>query len=671
MKPKERTYQVVLDALALTTCYPAFLVTVEVPVIYMHLFWGQEFNEPPAEEEALSFIRELGHSEEIKHADTQVYGAILPKAMKNQALLDSVAYKTYYAIALGAKPLRDAGKGFYAWNDVVVGERSLTGAVDPTLFIQKAGNDLLLNHVFQSQRIKLDNALFAYENRRVIRKCNMRINPTMKPKERTYQVVLDALALTTCYPAFLVTVEVPGQEFDEPPAEEEALSFIRKLGHSEEIKYITDVIVDHLHQPWRTFASIINKCLCGKKSDSAISSEESPSKKKSAKAKKVTATKPKLTKKKAPVKAGRGKGLSVLFEVVLSKAAQLKEATKQRKKDFHISQASGLGDGTDFESGVPNEQHRKTSEDDDNENDSEDESENGDNDDDDNDDDDGIDDNDGDDDDDANDDDKQEDDDMNDNDEETDSDRTKSDRIKILVLNQSSTEYYKEEEENIKEEEMFDDGEKINNEEKMCFSHLGFTNDVSNEVSSLIYEPIVLNSSQNLTPFDASDFLLLEDADAFIAIDDEPISSNIDATYYDPEGDILILEVLLNNDPEPLSNQKDFFSKLHKDLKAYENSLIYKERTKKLHDDKIKNRIFNVGDQVLLFNSRLKIFSGKLKSHWSGPFIISEIYPYGTAKLIHPDGCNFKVNCHRLKHYHGGDPPPLEILDVTTFLKDN
>nr|GEZ93692.1 reverse transcriptase domain-containing protein [Tanacetum cinerariifolium] len=78
---------------------------------------------------------------------------------------------------------------------------------------------------------------------------------------------------------------------------------------------------------------------------------------------------------------------------------------------------------------------------------------------------------------------------------------------------------------------------------------------------------------------------------------------------------------------------------------AYENSLIYKERTKKLHDDKIKNRIFNVGDQVLLFNSRLKIFSGKLKARWSGPFTIAEIYPYGTAKLIHPDGCNFKVNC--------------------------
>nr|GFB84913.1 reverse transcriptase domain-containing protein [Tanacetum cinerariifolium] len=100
---------------------------------------------------------------------------------------------------------------------------------------------------------------------------------------------------------------------------------------------------------------------------------------------------------------------------------------------------------------------------------------------------------------------------------------------------------------------------------------------------------------------------------------------------------------------------------------AYENYL----RTKKLHDAKIKNRIFNVGDQVLLFNSRLKIFSGKLKSRWSGPFTISKIYPYGTAKLVHPDGCNFKVNCHRLKHYHGGDPPAMEIPDVQTFPKDN
>nr|GEX22252.1 reverse transcriptase domain-containing protein [Tanacetum cinerariifolium] len=103
---------------------------------------------------------------------------------------------------------------------------------------------------------------------------------------------------------------------------------------------------------------------------------------------------------------------------------------------------------------------------------------------------------------------------------------------------------------------------------------------------------------------------------------------------------------------------------------AYENSLIYKERTKKLHDSKIKNRIFNVGDQVLIFNSRLKIFSGKLKTRWSGPFTITKVYPYGTSKLSHADGSNFKVNCHRLKHYYGGDVPPMEILDFQTFHKD-
>ncbi|GJY36170.1 reverse transcriptase domain-containing protein [Tanacetum coccineum] len=66
---------------------------------------------------------------------------------------------------------------------------------------------------------------------------------------------------------------------------------------------------------------------------------------------------------------------------------------------------------------------------------------------------------------------------------------------------------------------------------------------------------------------------------------------------------------------------------------AYENSLIYKEKIKRIHDAKIKNRAFNVGDQVLLFNSRLKIFSGKLKSRWSGPFTIAHVFPYGTVEL--------------------------------------
>nr|GEZ63498.1 DNA-directed DNA polymerase [Tanacetum cinerariifolium] len=149
---------------------------------------------------------------------------------------------------------------------------------------------------------------------------------------------------------------------------------------------------------------------------------------------------------------------------------------------------------------------------------------------------------------------------------------------------------------------------------------LGFTDDVSNEVSSPIYEPIVSNSSQNLTPFDASDFLLLEEADAFIAIDDEPISSNIDATYYDPEGDILILEALLNNDPEPLSNQKDFFPTLHKDLKVVEP----KNQSEEDEPPEVK----------------LKEFSPHLEYAFLGD---NEKWPLTDIKGIDPEFCSHKI----------------------------
>nr|GEX35807.1 reverse transcriptase domain-containing protein [Tanacetum cinerariifolium] len=103
---------------------------------------------------------------------------------------------------------------------------------------------------------------------------------------------------------------------------------------------------------------------------------------------------------------------------------------------------------------------------------------------------------------------------------------------------------------------------------------------------------------------------------------------------------------------------------------AYENYLIYKERTKKLHDSNIKNRIFNVGDQVLLFNSRLKIFSGKMKTRWSGPFTITQVFPYGTVELSQPNGPNFKVNGHRVKHYFTGDIPCTVVPDLHTFPMD-
>nr|GEU74792.1 hypothetical protein [Tanacetum cinerariifolium] len=97
---------------------------------------------------------------------------------------------------------------------------------------------------------------------------------------------------------------------------------------------------------------------------------------------------------------------------------------------------------------------------------------------------------------------------------------------------------------------------------------------------------------------------------------------------------------------------------------AYENSLIYKEETKRLDDSKIKDRVFNIDDRVLLFNSRVKIFSGKLKSCWSGPFTISHVFPYGIVELSQPDGPNFKVNGHRLKHYFEEDIPKMGFPDL-------
>ncbi|GJU54117.1 reverse transcriptase domain-containing protein [Tanacetum coccineum] len=136
-----------------------------------------------------------------------------------------------------------------------------------------------------------------------------------------------------------------------------------------------------------------------------------------------------------------------------------------------------------------------------------------------------------------------------------------------------------------------------------------------------------------------------------------------------------ILERTVGENRASWSNKLDdtlwaFRTAFKTSIGSYENSLIYKERTKKLHDSKIKNRIFNVGDQVLLFNSRLKIFSGKLKTRWSGPFTITKVFPYGTIELSQPDGPNFKVNGHHVKHYFGGDLPAKVVPDLQTFPKD-
>ncbi|GJT94929.1 hypothetical protein Tco_1090447 [Tanacetum coccineum] len=155
----------------------------------------------------------------------------------------------------------------------------------------------------------MDDALVAPTNRLTIGKSNLRLSSDLKSKEPTLQVVYDVLKLTPFYKAFQITADVleiymqeswatatvhhhsirfkmnnkkhivnleyfremlqicpklPNQHFEEPPFEEEIFTFLKDLGYSGEIKVITDVNVNKLHQPWRSFAAVINKCLSGK-----------------------------------------------------------------------------------------------------------------------------------------------------------------------------------------------------------------------------------------------------------------------------------------------------------------------------------------------------------------------------------------------------------------------
>ncbi|GKC53612.1 hypothetical protein Tco_1076357 [Tanacetum coccineum] len=109
---------------------------------------------------------------------------------------------------------------------------------------------------------------------------------------------------------------------------------------------------------------------------------------------------------------------------------------------------------------------------------------------------------------------------------------------------------------------------------------------------------------------------------------------------------------------------------------TYENTRIYKERTKKWHDSRLHgDKNFKVGDKVFLFNSRFKMHLGKLKSRWYGPNVVKTVYPYGTIEIIDRNGINFKVNGQRLKKYHdehtnAEDKEVVEFeQDTTTSLK--
>ncbi|GJW39311.1 hypothetical protein Tco_0065156 [Tanacetum coccineum] len=292
--------------------------------------------------------------------------------------------------------------------------------------------------ITKEQQQPLDDALVLREQHLQIGSCNYRLSTTFKPKEPTFQVALDVLSLTPFYPAFLITVSVPAiymhefwtsasyhkhsirfklntkrysldldtfrnmlqicpklprQQFVDPPFEEEILTFMRELGYLRNIKLLSDVKVDILPQPWRTFGTIINKCLSGKHEvvkeygtilpDNLTTQAMKESKayktyytfatgkailkpkyvRQTTKEKTVQAPKAsssKIIKSAAKVtrpgkKKQLAKGLETLSEIALSEAEQMKLAIERSKTQLHSSQPSDLGahEGTGVTPGVP------------------------------------------------------------------------------------------------------------------------------------------------------------------------------------------------------------------------------------------------------------------------------------------------------------------------------
>ncbi|CAL9001370.1 unnamed protein product [Prunus brigantina] len=101
---------------------------------------------------------------------------------------------------------------------------------------------------------------------------------------------------------------------------------------------------------------------------------------------------------------------------------------------------------------------------------------------------------------------------------------------------------------------------------------------------------------------------------------------------------------------------------------AYDSSRIYKEKTKAFHDSKILRKEFRPGKKVMLFSSRLKLFPRKLKSRWTGPYLVTQVYSHGAVDITSEiNGNTFKVNGHRLKPYLES---PFNIASESLTLKE-
>ncbi|GKA17650.1 hypothetical protein Tco_0697487 [Tanacetum coccineum] len=347
IKPKEATFQVVLNVLALTPFYRAFLITADVPAIYMQEFWaiisvhkssirfttnkkkvsldvdmfreilqfypkipGQKFEDLPLELDILSFIRDLGHTGNITylidvnvdylHQPWRAFATVINKCLSGKETGMDKIHLSHLLFQIENKDAKKTNMMSYPrFIKIIIDyfmSKDLSISRRNKMFWHTARDDTMLTSM-----------------RCISRHEDTQVYGTILPKELTNQAMLESNAYKTYY------IFASGEKAPKP-------------------KYAR------------------------KKADPDTSPKQKPVEATKGTRLKSKAKVAKSDKKKQPTKKPKAKGLSVLFEVALTEDEQLKLATKRSKTQFHSSHASGSGDGVDTQSKVPDEQQQNEKE---------------------------------------------------------------------------------------------------------------------------------------------------------------------------------------------------------------------------------------------------------------------------------------------------------------------
>nr|GFB10116.1 reverse transcriptase domain-containing protein [Tanacetum cinerariifolium] len=180
---------------------------------------------------------------------------------------------------------------------------------------------------------------------------------------------------------------------------------------------------------------------------------------------------------------------------------------------------------------------------------------------------------------------------------------------------------------------------------------LGFLNVTDSGTPTPQYDPIVSATSPTLTPFGDSNFLLFEEADAFLGLEDDPDSPKINPFYYDPEGDILLLEAILNSEPSPpLSNQEQNLPTFKEELKAYEAQTV-KSFVDEPPEVELKDLPHHIEYAFLEGNNKLPVIIAKELGSEEKAVLIKVLKSHKRAiawKLFDIQGINLEFCTHKI-----------------------